>query len=137
MATRDIRWVDYMLGSSRAVYPGQSGKSAGHVHESQTSKNCRWIQSRRRRIKESKYVNSRPQQLRPFFCARWNIVFATNNLHKLEEISALLGEKFQLLGLKDLRIEEEIPEDHETLEENASQKAWYIYKRDRAELFCR
>lgn len=57
------------------------------------------------------------------------IVFATNNLHKLEEISALLGENFQLLGLKDLDISEEIPEDHETLEENASQKAWYIYRK--------
>ena len=57
------------------------------------------------------------------------IVFATNNLHKLEEISLMLGGNFQLLGLKDLNISEEIPEDHETLEENASQKAWYIYNR--------
>jgi len=57
------------------------------------------------------------------------IVFATNNPHKLEEVSALLGGNFQLLGLKNLNISEEIPEDHETLEENASQKAWYIYNR--------
>ncbi len=57
------------------------------------------------------------------------LVFATNNLHKLEEISALLGDSFQLLGLKDLQIDEEIPEDHDTLEENASQKAWYINER--------
>lgn len=55
------------------------------------------------------------------------IIFATNNFHKLEEISALLGEKYQLLGLSDLDIAEEIPEDHETLEENASQKAWHIF----------
>jgi len=55
------------------------------------------------------------------------LVFATNNQHKLEEISALLGDRFQLLGLQDLNIAEEIPEDHETLEENASQKAWYIH----------
>lgn len=55
------------------------------------------------------------------------LIFATNNQHKLEEIDALLGDKYQLLGLKDLHISEEIPEDHETLEENASQKAWYIY----------
>jgi XTP/dITP diphosphohydrolase len=58
-----------------------------------------------------------------------DIVFATNNPHKLEEISALLGDRYRLLGLKDLEIEEEIPEDHHTLEENASQKAWYIFKR--------
>lgn len=57
------------------------------------------------------------------------LVFATNNQHKLEEIDALLGEKFQLLGLKDLQISEEIPEDHDTLEANASQKAWYISDR--------
>lgn len=55
------------------------------------------------------------------------LVFATNNLHKLEEIAALLEEKFHLLGLKDLDISEEIPEDHDTLEANASQKAWYIF----------
>jgi len=55
------------------------------------------------------------------------LVFATNNQHKVEEISALLGEKFQLLGLQDLHISGEIPEDHETLEENASQKAWFIH----------
>ena len=57
------------------------------------------------------------------------LVFATNNLHKLEEIRALLGDSFQLLGLKDLQIDEEIREDHDTLEENASQKAWYINER--------
>ena len=43
-------------------------------------------------------------------------------------MSNKLGPEFRLLGLKELSIEEEIPEDFETLEENASQKAWYIYK---------
>ena len=57
------------------------------------------------------------------------IVFATNNLHKLEEISKLLSGKIKLLGLKELGISEDIPEDHDTLEENASQKAWFIYKK--------
>ena len=57
------------------------------------------------------------------------LVFATNNNHKLAEIDALLGEKFQLLGLKDLHISGEVPEDHDTLEANASQKAWYIFDR--------
>jgi XTP/dITP diphosphohydrolase len=55
------------------------------------------------------------------------LVFATNNQNKLEEIDALLGEKYQLIGLKDLHISEEIPEDHDTLEANASQKAWHIF----------
>lgn len=57
------------------------------------------------------------------------IVFATNNLHKLGEISAMLSDNFKILGLKELDISEEIPEDHDTLEENASQKAWFIYRR--------
>ena len=58
-----------------------------------------------------------------------DIVFATNNLHKLEEISKMLTGKYRILGLKELGISEEIPEDQDTLEENASQKAWYIYRK--------
>lgn len=57
------------------------------------------------------------------------LVFATNNRNKLEEISAILGNRFRLLGLGELNISEEIPEDFETLEENASQKAWFIYNK--------
>ena len=57
------------------------------------------------------------------------LIFATNNKHKLKEISALLSDRYTLLGLWELDAAEEIPEDHETLEENASQKAWYIYNR--------
>lgn len=64
------------------------------------------------------------------------LVFATNNQHKLAEISALLGRKFQLLGLQDLNITEEIPEDHETLEQNASQKAWYIFNKTQKNCFA-
>ena len=55
------------------------------------------------------------------------LIFATNNQHKLGEIAALLEGKYELLGLQDLNISEEIPEDHDTLEANASQKASYIY----------
>jgi XTP/dITP diphosphohydrolase len=64
------------------------------------------------------------------------LIFATNNQHKIEEISALLGGKFKLLGLQDLNISEEIPEDYDTLEENASQKAWYIFKRTGKDCFA-
>jgi XTP/dITP diphosphohydrolase len=55
------------------------------------------------------------------------IVFATNNEHKLEEISDLLGESFTLLNLKDVNIREEIPEDLPTLEGNALFKAKFIH----------
>jgi XTP/dITP diphosphohydrolase len=56
------------------------------------------------------------------------IVFATNNQHKLMEISDLLGNSFTLLNLKDVNIKEEIPEDFPTLEGNALFKARYIHK---------
>ena len=64
------------------------------------------------------------------------IVFATNNQHKLNEINALLEGKFKIIGLRDLAISEEIPEDHQTLEENASQKAWFIHNRTGMDCFA-
>lgn len=59
---------------------------------------------------------------------RRKLVFATNNAHKLEEISAILGEKVELLSLKDIHCEADIPETADTLEGNAIQKAEYIYQ---------
>jgi XTP/dITP diphosphohydrolase len=56
------------------------------------------------------------------------LVFATNNSHKIEEISDLLGNSFVLKSLKDLEITDDIPEDYHTLEENALFKARYINK---------
>lgn len=58
---------------------------------------------------------------------KMELVFATNNNHKLKEISSLLGDSFKLLSLKDLNITEEIPENKPTLEGNAVQKARHIY----------
>ncbi len=55
------------------------------------------------------------------------LVFATNNRHKLTEIRNLLGRKHRILSLDDVGIHTEIPEDFPTLEQNASQKAWFIY----------
>lgn len=55
------------------------------------------------------------------------IVFATNNQHKLEELQALLGDEFRLLSLQDIGCNEDVPEEQATLEGNASQKSWYIY----------
>ncbi len=64
-----------------------------------------------------------------FFKKFMELVFATNNKHKLEEIQNLLGDKVKLLSLNDLSFFEEIPEDYDTLKENALQKAKYIYDR--------
>ena len=57
------------------------------------------------------------------------IVFATNNAHKLREVQAVLGDGFTLSTPSDCGITEEIPEEQETLEGNASQKARYIHDR--------
>ena len=54
-------------------------------------------------------------------------MFATNNQHKLSEVQHLLGDHFILLTLRDINIYNDIPEDYDTLEENALQKARYIY----------
>lgn len=55
------------------------------------------------------------------------LVFATNNQHKLKEIQHILGAQIELLGLSDIGCYEDIPETRETLEGNASQKAFFIY----------
>ena len=55
------------------------------------------------------------------------LVFATNNAHKLEEIRAILGDKVEVLSLKDIRCEADIPETADTLEGNAALKAEYIH----------
>ncbi|MDX9697226.1 MAG: non-canonical purine NTP diphosphatase [Bacteroidales bacterium] len=64
------------------------------------------------------------------------LVFATNNRHKLEEIQHLLGSKIKLLSLNDIHCSEEIPEDYFTLEENASQKARYIFDKYNVNCFA-
>ena len=56
------------------------------------------------------------------------LVFATNNAHKLEEISNILGKKIELLSLKDIQCIADIPETAESLEGNAMQKAEYIFQ---------
>ncbi|MUP39699.1 MULTISPECIES: non-canonical purine NTP diphosphatase [Labilibaculum] len=64
------------------------------------------------------------------------LVFATNNLNKLKELQNLLGEEIELLSLADINCNDEIPEDHETLEENASQKARYIFNKFNVNCFA-
>ena len=55
-------------------------------------------------------------------------VFATNNAHKLEEVTAILGNRIELLSLKDIHCHTDIPETADTLEGNALLKAQYIYE---------
>lgn len=57
------------------------------------------------------------------------LVFATNNSYKLEEIRAMIKKGTEINGLKEMGINEEIPETESTLEGNAIQKAMYVYKK--------
>jgi XTP/dITP diphosphohydrolase len=51
------------------------------------------------------------------------LIFATNNTHKVEEIQAAIGDQLEVISLKQAGIDIDIPEPHETLEANASEKA--------------
>ena len=64
------------------------------------------------------------------------IVFATNNAHKLSEVSAVLGDGYELVTLKEVGITEDIPETGATLDENASIKARYVYERTGLDCFA-
>jgi len=57
------------------------------------------------------------------------LVFATNNAHKLRELGEILRGEFSLLSLSDISCTEEIPETGDTLEANASQKSFHIWDR--------
>jgi XTP/dITP diphosphohydrolase len=58
-----------------------------------------------------------------------NLVFATGNIHKLQEVQGLFKEGFALSCLKDVNITEEIPETADNLVDNALQKARYVYEK--------
>jgi len=58
-----------------------------------------------------------------------NLIFASNNKHKLEEVKSALGAGFTVVSLSDIGCYDDIPEEQPTLEGNALQKARYVYER--------
>ena len=58
-----------------------------------------------------------------------NIVFATNNAHKIKEVRQMLPKDIVILNLKDIDCNEELPETGTTLQANAQQKARYIFEK--------
>ena len=62
------------------------------------------------------------------------IVFATGNHYKLKEIRSAVS-SFEIIGLLDIKITEDLPETGNTLKENALQKANYIYERTGMDCF--
>lgn len=57
------------------------------------------------------------------------LVFATNNLNKLSEVISLVKTNARILSLDDIGCSDDIPETFPTIEENALQKAEYIYNK--------
>jgi XTP/dITP diphosphohydrolase len=61
---------------------------------------------------------------------------ASNNKHKIEEMSAILGSSFSFLSLEDIGCREELPETQDTLEGNALEKARFVFDRYRIPCFA-
>lgn len=64
------------------------------------------------------------------------LVFATNNKHKLEEITHIIGDRYTIISLKELGCYNDIPETETTLEGNALLKARYIHSRYHCNCFA-
>lgn len=58
-----------------------------------------------------------------------NLIFATNNRHKLTEVNQILGDTIELTTLAECGITEDIPETSPTIQGNALQKARYVWER--------
>ena len=56
------------------------------------------------------------------------LIFATNNPHKVEEVRSVLNDGWTILSLKEAGIDIDIPEPHNTLEDNAREKSSTIYR---------
>lgn len=63
------------------------------------------------------------------------LIFATNNQHKVGEIRSALGGRFRIITLSEAGIDRDIPEPHDTLEENASEKSSVIHALTGADCF--
>ncbi len=64
------------------------------------------------------------------------LVFATNNAHKLREARSILPSAIQLLSLNEINCADELPETHDTLEENALEKAEHVFKKYKVNCFA-
>ena len=56
------------------------------------------------------------------------LIFATNNQNKVKEIASVLPANIEVKSLKEIGINVDIPEPHDTLKENASEKSRTIFE---------
>lgn len=64
------------------------------------------------------------------------IIFATNNQHKVEEMHSIIGDRFNIITLKEAGIDIDIPEPHDTIEANASEKSQTIHRLTKQNCFA-
>jgi len=64
------------------------------------------------------------------------LVFASNNQHKVEEVQAMIGSNISLKSLNDIGCLDEIPETGDTFAENAGQKSRYVFERYHLDCFA-
>jgi XTP/dITP diphosphohydrolase len=64
------------------------------------------------------------------------LVFASNNQHKVDEVQAMIGTNITLKSLRDIECLDEIPETGDTFAENAGQKSRYVYSQFHMDCFA-
>lgn len=65
-----------------------------------------------------------------------DIVFATNNAHKLDEVRSILAPGYNIISLAELNCFDDIPETADTLDGNALLKAQYIFEKYGCDCFA-
>jgi len=64
------------------------------------------------------------------------IIFVSNNQHKVKEVQQAIGDSFTIKSLSDIEFHEEIPETQDNLKGNALQKAETIYSKYHIDCFA-
>lgn len=64
------------------------------------------------------------------------IIIATHNQHKIDEIQEMVKGKIDIVSIKSLGLNKDIPETGDTLKDNAKQKAEYVYKKFNKDCFA-
>ena len=67
---------------------------------------------------------------------QFSLVFATNNMHKVEEVEALLPDFFKIKSLESIGCTEDIPENEPTIAGNAIAKAQYVFDKFGIDVFA-
>jgi XTP/dITP diphosphohydrolase len=74
------------------------------------------------------YTNAKSNFIKEALAMKPLLIFATNNQHKVTEIQSAIGDKLEVISLKAAGIDIDIPEPHDTLEANATEKSTTIHR---------